>query len=531
MSNTGTLQNPVATRAGLNLGVFCPECIVIVAVSAAFLLAEIPAAIRNPFWFDELSTLFITQRPTLADMFRAMPTDGNPPLYFLLARLCLHLPVSTELAMRLPSIAAFHAAALAAYLFIRRVASAPAALLTMCFLLGSAIGDRYAIEARGYSLLLFFTMALLCCWQAARRGQRRTFALAGITVCASCAVLTHQFGIIYALAPIFAAETVAWFRIRRIDTVALASAVLGSLIIGLTYPPMLRGQRMVLAAIAACPHFWARPQPSDIGWYADMFPTFVPLLALRVAVVSGLAYAVLPRRKPLPARKPSTLTEEFAATYLLILFLPLMLLLTRLGTGYFVSRYAIGSALGLALACGLLASYMDFRSPRARKFLYLAGLYCITSGVLRFYFESHPETPMDYGNSLFATAPASEPIVIESALHFSPAWWYASPAMRPRLHYLSDLPFAQQQSDLVPEYSLYVERRYTPMQMDDYSSFLAEHREFLVYTVGQSGLEWLRPRLLKSGWTFRLVTKNNRGELYQATAPGQTTKALPLQPA
>lgn len=521
MSTTAILQRPTATRAGLSFGPSSWECVVLVAISAAFLLTETPAAANRPFWFDELSSLFITQRPTLADMFRAMPADGNPPLYFLLARLCLHLPVSTELAMRLPSIAAFHATALAAFLFVRRVASAPAALLTMCFLLGSAIGDCYAIEARGYSLLLFFTMGLLCCWQAARRGQRRRLALAGVAACASCAVLTHQYGIVYALAPIFAAETVVWFSVRRVDLYALAAAVLGSLTIALTFPPMLRAQKTLLAAIAACPHFFFRPQLWEMGLYGEMFPTFVPILILFVVGIAVSLKALLARRRFFSSERSSALPEEFAAANMLVLFLPLMLLLTSLGTRYFVSRYAIGSTLGLALTCGLLASYMEFRLPHIHKVIYVAVLYCVTSGMLRFYFEAHPKTPSDYGNSLFSMIPASEPIVIESAINFSPAWWYAIPGVRHRLHYLSDISFTQQNIDVLPEYCLWVERQYTPMQMDDYNSFVAEHHHFLVYSVGQWRQEWLRLRLLKSGWTLRLVSKGKSGALYEATAPGR----------
>ena len=80
------------------------ELVCIACIVAAFLFAEIHNARLRPFWFDVLATLFVASQPTLGAMFRAMPSDGNPPLYFLLARLCLHLPVNTELALRLPSV-------------------------------------------------------------------------------------------------------------------------------------------------------------------------------------------------------------------------------------------------------------------------------------------------------------------------------------------------------------------------------------------------------------------------------------------
>jgi hypothetical protein len=52
-----------------------------IAILFAFFLAGIHAARVRPFWFDELSTLFMVDTPTIREMFRAIPTDGNPPLY------------------------------------------------------------------------------------------------------------------------------------------------------------------------------------------------------------------------------------------------------------------------------------------------------------------------------------------------------------------------------------------------------------------------------------------------------------------
>ncbi len=57
-----------------------------------------------------------------------------------------------------------------------------------------------------------------------------------------------------------------------------------------------------------------------------------------------------------------------------------------------------------------------------------------------------------------------EPIVVASALEFSPMWWYADRQMRPQLHYLADLDYARRlHSDLIPEYSQALERSYPPM--------------------------------------------------------------------
>src|SRR5215472_39523 len=96
------------------------EKILLGLVGAIYFVIAVYSALRRTFWFDELSTLFITSTPTLRTMFHAMPTDGNPPLYFLLARPLLYLPIKTELALRLPSAFAYLFTMFAIYWFVRR---------------------------------------------------------------------------------------------------------------------------------------------------------------------------------------------------------------------------------------------------------------------------------------------------------------------------------------------------------------------------------------------------------------------------
>jgi len=55
--------------------------------------------------------------------------------------------------------------------------------------------------------------------------------------------------------------------------------------------------------------------------------------------------------------------EDLAVGVALVLILPIMLVLTGLGTGYFWERYGIGSALGVALVCGLLFSWLNKQLP------------------------------------------------------------------------------------------------------------------------------------------------------------------------
>jgi hypothetical protein len=461
---------------------------------------EIHTAYTRPFWFDELSILFISSTPTLHEMFRAIPTDGNPPLYFLLARGCLHLPIKIELALRLPAIFAFMGAALAIYRFVRRHAEARFAFLAMSMFTGSVVGN-FAYEARAYTLMLFFTCLALCCWQRACAGLPRYLALAGLTGSIAGAILSHQYGVIYALMPVLTGEAVRAWRCRRVDLPMLVAPLLSLPLLLLTYPPTLRAQKPLLDAIKACPVFFAHPKLSDLTLYAVMVPQIILPLAISTALALLIIYStvekvrvVAPDDRLVHSHAPA---EEFAAAGAAALLLPLMLLVTHFGTNYFMVRYGLGSAVGIALLTGML--FDRFRAQRLR--IIVTTYACLLSFLMACGLRA---VPLQLDPMLLADT-SSEPIVVASALQFSPAWWYADPQMRERLHYLSDLTYANRYSDLLPEYSLALESAYTPMHMEDYEAFLASHSHFRLYCYGEPRIEWIKKRLTSEGWHLRLL--------------------------
>jgi hypothetical protein len=499
------------------------EAICLATIVSIFLVVEIHGARLRPFWFDELSTLYVTVQPTWREMFQAMSGDGNPPLYFLLARLCLHLPVTTELALRLPSILAFPATGLAVFAFVRRVAAFPFALLSMCFLLGSTICDRFAVEARAYMLLMFFTAVLLCCWQAAHNNIHRRLALAGICVCTSGAILSHQYGIVYTLLPLSVGEAVGWLIRRHLDFGVLRAAALGALTILITYPPMLRGQWFLLASIRSFPFFEDRPRLADIGLYEAIWPQFRPTAAFFVVAAWALALAMFSQLRLKPVEALNIPAEDLAIANAMTLILPLMLLLTHFGTGLFGVRYSVGSALGISLLIGILTAWASVRWSAFHTVAWAGCMYCVFIGTLSFWIGLQYKRPTDFAEAVTTAAKGTESLVVASPVEFPPFWWYADASTRSRIHYLSDLSYAKRIREPLAEYSLSVERGFTPMQMDDYVKFIEHHREFMLYTIGQSREEWLEPRLRSGGWSLRLVVANKTGKLYSVRAPDSLT--------
>jgi hypothetical protein len=503
------------------------ETVLLAATVSVFLVVEIRAAALRPFWYDELSTMIVTSAPTLREMLRAIPSDGNPPLYFLLARLCLRLPIRSEIALRLPSIAAINITALMVYLFVRRNTGAIFSFLAMSIFLGSWFAFFAALEARPYALLLCFTSVAICIWQSAARGRNRRLALAGITAAMVGAIFSHQYGVIYVTVPLVAGEGIRSLRDRRFHLHVFAAALVGATSLVITFPPMLRAQAGLLKAVKLCPVFWARPTLQSLMLYRQTVPIHtLKLLSVLIAaaLIETLIYVVLAgdgRWGKVAKRVPEAHIEDLAVGSALVLILPIMLLISKLETGYFQERYAVGSSLGVALVSGLLFSSFNERFPKIKAFVFAGIAYCFLVGLHNFWY-SGPFQPLAgvQSDPLFLSAPAQEPLVMSDALIFLPTWWYSDPSVRARLHYLTDLNYAVKQPDFVPEYGLANEEPYGAPKLDDYKEFLAAHREFLLYYYGTPRVEWVKSRLSSDGWRLILIRSEGAHELYRVTGPG-----------
>jgi hypothetical protein len=475
------------------------------------LIPEIRAASLRPFWFDELSTLFVTTAPSLRDMFRAVPVDGNPPLYFLLARLCLHLPLHTELAMRIPSLVAINIAAVTAYIFVRRNAGPRFGLLAVSVFLATGSGRFAAIEGRPYALLLCFTGLSVCCWQLAARHQHRRAALAGITVAMAGAILSHHYGVIYVSFPLLCGEAARISQRRRLDLPILAAMAAGCTTLIFTIPPTLREQADYLNAVKYSGAFG--PHWADLAYYIANIPTWIPLILIPSAFVGLLAASS--RKTVFQHDRPHT--EDVALGIGLALILPVIMLVIKLGTNLFEPRYAVGSSLGVALLCGLLPPL--WRST-PKSLVSAAFAYCTFVALLSLWFSGPNQfSPGEQVDPLFRSGPSDMPLVMADGLRFLPTWWYSDAHMRSRLHYLSDLPDALHRPEFRAEYVLILEQHIGAPKLDHYADFLAAHREFLLFCDGAPKLEWMHSRFVADGWKLVLLSSSGKESLYRVIAP------------
>src|SRR5579863_4949888 len=79
----------------------------------------------TPISGDETFTLELARETRASALWHALlrGADGQPPLFYLIERLFLHVTGNAQIALRLPSLLAFCCTATCVYLFVRRRAS------------------------------------------------------------------------------------------------------------------------------------------------------------------------------------------------------------------------------------------------------------------------------------------------------------------------------------------------------------------------------------------------------------------------
>jgi hypothetical protein len=277
------------------------------------------------------------------------------------------------------------------------------------------------------------------------------------------------------------------------------------------------------------PVFWAKPTPLRLfDFYTELLGHAV-LPAVSALACVALAGMVAQFSIPAPASEGKARTQpphELAAA-IGFLFVPVLLLIfTRLRTGYFMDRYALTAVIGVAiLAAYFLRSACSW--PAAGVFILAfavaaTGLRCMN--VLRLIGGLHGHAATVYSPGAiagFEAIPGDLPIVVSNPMLYLETAHYAGPKVISRMVYLTDLPAAFQQSDPLPEYSLYVARPILPGHTEDYEQFLKEHDRFWLYYSGNPGMEWLPAKLLSAGYGLRAVTQQGNVTVFDVMGAGR----------
>jgi len=483
-------------------------------------------------WNDELFTLYIARLPTYADIwsFLASGVEQLPPTFHILARLCVKLFGVNPWALRLPEILGVGVMSLCLFVVVSRRSSAAYGLVAMLLPLVTHV-LYYATEARPYGLVLGCAALSLLCWQSVASEHRRVLSLLGLTGSLAAALASHYYAV-FILMPLAAGEIARTVVRRRLDPSVWLAFALATLPLWVFLPLIQSGRRVGAT-------FWARPR-----WF-HMVTFYQDLLGLTASggiflflgiLVLLTTYALV--RSSIGAepkhRATSRIPMHEVVAALGYLAVPaLAVLLAKVATGAFTNRYALGAVLGLALIIPW-GAYLIL-DGRATLGIALAAV------LLSWFVAKDGIEPAVNARRALATfqdtlaflrgaAPADAPLVIASPHLFLQLSYYAPPPLASRLVYLTDTAASMRyfETDTV-ELGLQEFRRWTPMSIEDYPSYVREHRRFLLY--GDTGAwVWLLPDLVATGARLQLVAVDGGRRLFLVDAAAESSDRVGARP-
>jgi cytochrome b subunit of formate dehydrogenase len=165
---------------------------ILAAILVAGLLLRVREAVRTPFWFDELFTLWMARHP-LPEALALLPGDIHPPLPTLLVSLWLAVGGDDPLWLKTLPLLLGMLAVLATYGLAKSMFGRGPALLAAALMALHPTHIYFSQELRGYGLLtLLLLMAAWSAWRWTETGRIR-FALAWVAS-AALAFYTHYLG-------------------------------------------------------------------------------------------------------------------------------------------------------------------------------------------------------------------------------------------------------------------------------------------------------------------------------------------------
>ena len=168
-------------------------------------------AIVKPMWFDEICTVLLSQQDHLSRLWQALArgADSAPITFYLLERVSAAFIRNENLAYRGISILGFAVTLSCLFVAIRTRKGNAIALVCAAIPLTTVLFDRFAVEARGYSMLVACIAFAIVCYQ--RVPARWWVILLGLSLI--LAESFHYFAV-FAFLPFLLAEAVHYGMTR-----------------------------------------------------------------------------------------------------------------------------------------------------------------------------------------------------------------------------------------------------------------------------------------------------------------------------
>ena len=206
----------------------------------------------------------------------------------------------------------------------------------------------------------------------------------------------------------------------------------------------------------------------------------------------------------------------------------LAVLLGKVATGVFTDRYAMPAVLGLALIIPWGAYViLDRRATMGIALAAALFSWFVVKDGIEPASTGHRELEglHDTFDFLRREVPGQWPLVIASPHLFFQFSHYAPPELASRFVYLVD-PAASLRYLKADTAELGIQefRRWTPMSIQDYRSYVRAHPRFLLYDRGPWA--WLLPDLMATGARIQLVAVDGSARLLLVDAAARSSDGL-----
>jgi hypothetical protein len=482
--------------------------------SALLLVLTLMLDWKRPLWNDELFTVYISQQPTLSDVWHALMTGAEqlPPFFFVIVRIFTSALGSSPIVFRLPETLGFLIMSLSLFFFVQKRVPSSYGLLAFIF---PAVTNAYyfSYEARPYGLVMGFCGLALLNWQAAAEGRKRPLSLIGLAIFLACAIDCHYYALL-ALFPFAVAECARFLASRKLDW-AMYGAIVVSVAPLTIYFPLIR------AASKYSSTFWAKPQwTSLVSFYENLLvPAGLSLLLL--TLIAGLCLCFRFDRDQEQLRYASIPMRDIALALGFVLLPTVAIFVAKLVTGAFTSRYAVYSVLGVGVLLAWSLARIGWGRATVGFLIAAATLGCWLVIVVRQYREfvaARAEQADTFG---FLVAQEHElPLVIASPHQFFVQSRWAAIKHRGHFIYLADTAMALRYTNTDDvERGLITLKDYAPLDVQEYHGFVASHRMFLLYGYPDP-FGWILQDLLRTGSSISLKARNGDSLLYLVRTPG-----------
>jgi 4-amino-4-deoxy-L-arabinose transferase-like glycosyltransferase len=451
-----------------------------VALVLYVIVRGLAAAVTKPLWLDELYTLTVSSQPSLGALWAvlARAMDGQPPGFYAVERVVSNLIHNKEIALRLPAILAFPCTLVCVFVFVKKRSGELIAFLCAFLLLATILFQRYAVEARPYSMLVACIAFALVCYQ--RLPSLFWTAMLGISLALAQAL--HYYAV-FAMVPFGLAEAVVLLRTRQFRWGVWLALACGAIPLVLFWPLLAHFKAYYGAHYYGYASYVATSLPSSYGAFFLTDSAFgAAVFALAVAGVIG-SYLLL--RPGAPSGGKTRDADVVEGTLLLALVaLPIITFcLVKILRGGMRDAYALPAVIGIAIAVGCALS---LARPTV---VALFALFVFSSvGVREFIFWR-----ANHSLQLASPAAAAEefvqksgyadlPVVVSNGMAYTQNAHYASPAFFKQVFYLMDeeKELHYQGTDTFDK-DVALLRDYMPLQVRDFSEFTAAHPVFLLY--------------------------------------------------